>query len=457
MHEVPISEAIEMTAGNLKYQYFTASILCLCNFAYSSYILGLPFMLSQDKNGPNATNSLELFDNRENIKSQIINAFFFGIPFGAILFSYLSDKYGRKRIFEITIRCYCLFTFMIGITLTHRMLIVFSFLLGFLFQNGICSVFIMMIEVLPIDSRVKMTCFIIGCWGLGLIYNSLLYFFGIPWRVNLILIAGILIVVIKMLEYAYESPRSLFINSDNKEAQKVLNEICIYNGEGQFKNKIFKSSAFVEGYCYYGIFKRNLIKATFLCVVCWFSAILLYCELAYINVTFFSDIHYNGIIAGLIEIGSMILLSIFGSKLQRKQLLFYSLITTRIGIILTAQFSYFLPESLIIILPFLVTKLGLLSELYLMFLVTGELFPTYYRSTGYGFCTVFGSFGIVAQTWLADYYKESNISSTIITVTLSSISFLSAYFIHETGKSKLKDFTETENDSNKESIPFNFI
>ncbi|OMJ71556.1 hypothetical protein SteCoe_30196 [Stentor coeruleus] len=457
MHEVPISEAIEMTSGNLKYQYFIAIILGLCNFVYSSYVLGFPFMLSQDKNGPNATNSLELFDDRENIKHLITKAFFLGIPFGALVLSLLSDKYGRKKVFEITIRCYCLFTFMICITLTHRMLIVFSFLLGFLFQNGICSVFIMMIEILPIDSRVKMTCFVVGCWGLGLIYNSLLYFFGISWRVNLLFITVLLVVIIKMLEYAYESPRILFINSGNKQAHNVLNEICIYNEQGEFTNQIFKSSAFVEGYCYYGLFKRNLIKTTFLCVLFWLSTILLYSELAFINVTIFSDIHYNGITIGIIEIGSMALLSIFGNKIQRKQLFFYSLITTRIGIILTAQFSYFTPESLGIVLPFLVTKLGLWSELYLMLLVTGELFPTYYRSTGYGFCTIIGSIGFLAHNWLVDYTKIFNISSTIITVILSCLSFVSVYFIHETGKSKLKDFTESENYSIKESIPFNLI
>ena len=69
MENITVEESIDLLSGKLKYQYRALAILSLFQFSCSSYILGLPFMLS--RTSFSALGSFSKLENSESLISMV--------------------------------------------------------------------------------------------------------------------------------------------------------------------------------------------------------------------------------------------------------------------------------------------------------------------------------------------------------------------------------------------------
>lgn len=449
MQEISISEAIEITSGTLKYQYYTTAILGLCQFTFSIYILGLPYMLSQNTDLSISSDFLNFSNDQKYLKEIIIDVYFIGITLGSILFSWLADKYGRKKVLKIATLFYSLFSFIISIALSINVLVICSFFLGFFFQNVLSITFIILTEVLPINSRVVLSSLLMSCWSLGLIYNSLMYLYEVSWRYNLMIISFMLLLCYKLFDFIYESPRNLLLCNNPEKALKVLNKISICNGKGPFTHNIIDlditpNTKNASQSSYLALFNKNLIITTLILFVYWFNTILIYYGLIFTSVAIVSNPYINGIIIAFMEIISMIFTSLFGNRFKRKNVVFLSMLIARSGLYLISAFSYFSPDSAIVIIPFAIAKLGLSFEFYYLYLCTGELYPTYCRSVAFGLCGIVGRFGGVAQARIVSFANDYEIQPTLIIAAVGCLSFISVCVMRETANDEFKEVDEGE-------------
>jgi hypothetical protein len=99
MENITVEESIDLLSGKLKYQYRALAILSLFQFSCSSYILGLPFMLS--RTSFSALGSFSKLENSESLISMVEYSCLIGIAIGPLILSGYSDKFGRKRVLKL--------------------------------------------------------------------------------------------------------------------------------------------------------------------------------------------------------------------------------------------------------------------------------------------------------------------------------------------------------------------
>jgi MFS family permease len=235
---------------------------------------------------------------------------------------------------------------------------------------------------------------------------------------------------------------------------KILNKISICNGSGPFIYSITDlnptpNAKSAPESSYLALFNKSLIITTLILFVYWFNTILIYYGLIFTNVAIVSNPYINGIIIALMEIISMIFTSLFGNRFKRKKVVFLSMLITRSGLYFISAFSYFYPNSAIVIIPFAITKLGLSFEFYYLYLCTGELYPTYCRSVAFGLCGIVGRFGGVAQARIVSFANDYGIQPNLIIATVGCLSFISVWVMRETANDEFKEVEEGEREGNK--------
>ena len=160
MEKITVSEAIEQTAGQNTYQFRLVFLCCLCQLGVSCYHLGLDFMVNDSKHSYTAAFMIE-----DDVvqKGAIIGIDNLGIPIGSLVLLWMFDKFGRKYILQMISIWYIIFLFFVVISLSSLMLMFCSLFLGFFLNSCISGTFILLLEVVPEKSRVKMTSILMAC------------------------------------------------------------------------------------------------------------------------------------------------------------------------------------------------------------------------------------------------------------------------------------------------------
>lgn len=445
MEEITVGEAIEFTSGNIKYQYMISGIFSLCHFSYSSYALGLAFMLSSNHSNNNASKFFSLYDEKEYLQKIIISCYFMAIPIGALLFSWLSDKYGRKKLLEFTILAYSIGSAAATVAMSVETLAIASFIMGFFAQNGLSGTYVILTEMSPVKSRVILTSILFCAWSSGLIYSSLLYYYNINWRLNLCFLTVVVMTLYFLMIFVYESPRCLLIKNDVKQAHFVFDKISKMNGKGVFDYTLIHCKPFIErSYSYLKLISKTNIKTTIIASLLWFNVNLIYYAILFINVTIDDNQYFNGFIMGCVEIASMICTGFIGNTFNRRTLLYFSASLARAALIMVLIWKMMYGNSFMLILFFAFSKIGVSFEFYAISLSTGESYPTTYRAMAGGFFNFIGRCGGLASSNLVYFAEILNVSPTLFIVTISSFSIIGIHFMKETRNSVLKEMSDSE-------------
>jgi MFS family permease len=157
-----------------------------------------------------------------------------GACLGAIIFGQLTDRFGRKRLFMITLGIYLLGTLLTAVSFSPGWFFAVRFLTGMGIGGEYSAINSAIDELIPSNHRGRVDISINGSYWLGgvggallavLMLNTSIFPVDLGWRLSFVLGAIIGLAVLLVRRHVPESPRWLFIHGREQEAEKVVSEI----------------------------------------------------------------------------------------------------------------------------------------------------------------------------------------------------------------------------------------
>ncbi|MET7336778.1 MFS transporter [Nonomuraea sp. NPDC005650] len=151
---------------------------------------------------------------------------------GALFFGWLTDRFGRKKLFLITLVVYLAATLMTAFSFHAWWFFLFRFMTGFGIGGEYAAINSAIDELIPSHHRGRIDIIINGSYWLGAAGGALLTVpllsdlpVNIGWRVafGLGVVLGLAILLVR--RHVPESPRWLFIHGREKEAEEIVGGI----------------------------------------------------------------------------------------------------------------------------------------------------------------------------------------------------------------------------------------
>ena len=155
-----------------------------------------------------------------------------GACFGALFFGWLTDRFGRKRLFMLTLGVYLLGTAMTALSFHPWWFFLFRFITGAGIGGEYAAINSAIDELIPARFRGRVDIVINGTYWAGAAFGALLtvpILTALPvswgWRVafGLGVVLGLVILLVR--RNVPESPRWLFIHGRGAEAEELVGEV----------------------------------------------------------------------------------------------------------------------------------------------------------------------------------------------------------------------------------------
>lgn len=153
---------------------------------------------------------------------------FFGMFLGAASAGVMADRFGRTRVFQVSMIFWGLGSLFCGLSTTATMLGASRLLLGFGMGMEFPVAQSMVSELMPADKRGRYIALLEGFWPIGFIASGLLIYFVLQisdWHTVFILQAIPAIFVLVIRRIVPESPRWLASHGQSDRAEQVMQEI----------------------------------------------------------------------------------------------------------------------------------------------------------------------------------------------------------------------------------------
>lgn len=174
-----------------------------------------------------------------------------GACLGALFFGQLTDRFGRKKLFMITLGLYLLATVATAFSFAPWYFFVMRFLTGAGIGGEYAAVNSAVDELIPARARGRVDLAINGSYWLGaavgaagtlLLLDDSLIPLNLGWRLAFGIGAALGLVVLLVRRNVPESPRWLFIHGREEEAERIVDEI-----EGEVRRETDQTLAEPEG------------------------------------------------------------------------------------------------------------------------------------------------------------------------------------------------------------------
>lgn len=164
--------------------------------------------------------------------SWVVSIWLIGIMVGAILFGYLADRFGRKRLFVGTLLLYSICTVLSALSTNYIALMFFRFLTAIGVGAEYTAINSAISEFIPPRRRGSVNGLVMNFWPVGAMIAALVNLFlinalapAIGWRLGFAVGAIAAVFVVWMRRSLPESPRWLLTKGRVKEAEEVIKDI----------------------------------------------------------------------------------------------------------------------------------------------------------------------------------------------------------------------------------------
>ncbi|MER7660133.1 MULTISPECIES: MFS transporter [unclassified Streptomyces] len=153
---------------------------------------------------------------------------------GALFFGRLTDRYGRKKLFLITLAVYLAATALTAVSFSVWWFFLFRFLTGFGIGGEYAAINSAIDELIPSKYRGRVDLIINGSYWLGAMGGALLSVLALNtdifpkdlgWRLTFALGVVLGLVILLVRRHVPESPRWMFIHGQSKEAEKLVDQV----------------------------------------------------------------------------------------------------------------------------------------------------------------------------------------------------------------------------------------
>lgn len=201
-----------------------------------------------------------------------------GMLVGSLIAGYLTDLFGRRRMYLITLICFVVFAVLTAVSQNVWELIVFRFLLGLGLGADYPVSSTLLAEFSPTKRRGRLMTSLVATWFVGSLFA---YVMGIAfspigssfWRWILLLGAVIAVVVAILRASIPESPRWLRSKGRYAEADEVLDQLSELTGQQVTREQVTVSTEAQTQASgrWLDLFSPALIRTTVFVCVFWFA------------------------------------------------------------------------------------------------------------------------------------------------------------------------------------------
>ena len=161
--------------------------------------------------------------------SLAVSVWLIGIMVGAVVFGYLSDRIGRKKVFYLTLLWYGLFTAACAFSADIWVFIFLRFMAALGIGGEYAAISSAVVEFIPKKVRGRYDAFIMSLWPVGAMCSALLVmaalqFFPleIAWRVGFLLAVVLALFALYVRRNLPESPRWLVEQQRVQDAERIV-------------------------------------------------------------------------------------------------------------------------------------------------------------------------------------------------------------------------------------------
>eukprot|EP00918_Siedleckia_nematoides_P062039 GHVU01135349.1.p1 GENE.GHVU01135349.1~~GHVU01135349.1.p1 ORF type:complete len:454 (+),score=29.38 GHVU01135349.1:32-1393(+) len=179
--------------------------------------------------GPTIVSEWDLVCKREAMKDTTQTIMIIGVMFGAMLFSTLSDRYGRKPVFLFSEMAMVVVGVATVFVHNYYLFCVLRFCAGALQQGIILTGFVMACELFPASMRTAAGLAIENFWACAMCLLALLAFLIRDWRILQLTLSIPGVVCIVLFWFLPESIPWLVANGRIEEAEKIIKRAAKFN------------------------------------------------------------------------------------------------------------------------------------------------------------------------------------------------------------------------------------
>ncbi|NWR61054.1 S22A7 protein, partial [Bucorvus abyssinicus] len=364
--------------------------------------------------------------------------FFAGVTVGAVLFGYLSDRFGRKAMLLLSLACSVVFGMLSATSVSYSMLAITRTLTGAALSGVSLIVLPLGMEWVDIQHRTFSGILSSIFWSIGNMLLAMVAYLVREWHWLLVAVTGPCLLSIVCLWWVPESARWLIATGKVKQAHRLLLRCARMNGRKDFAlfPSLHPSQALRmmatdkkpgESYSYISLFRTPVLRKISLCSgVVWFGVAFSYYGMS-MNLTGFGlNMYLSQFVFGIIEIPAKMIMYVLVNRVGRRQSQAWALILTGLCI----GGNVIVPKSF----PSLRSVVAIMGKGFseaaftTVFLYTSELYPTVLRQNGMGYTSFVARLGgaLAPLVFLLDEVWRSlpEVTYCGVAVCCGSVAFL---------------------------------
>ncbi|NXH30279.1 S22A7 protein, partial [Myiagra hebetior] len=336
--------------------------------------------------------------------------FFIGVTMGAMVFGYLSDRFGRKTMLQLSLVCSVVFGMLSAASVSYTMLAITRTLTGVALSGISLIVLPLGMEWVDVQHRTFTGILTSIFWSVGNMLLALAAYLVREWHWLLVAVTGPCLLSIVCLWWVPESARWLIAKGKVKQAHRHLLRCARMNGRKDFAvspelwedmpltmypQRIVLQREYKNmggSYSYISLFRTPVLRKISLCSgVVWFGVAFSYYGMS-MNLTGFGlSIYLSQFVFGVIEIPAKMVMYVLVNRVGRRQSQAWTLILT--GLCIGANIVIPKPFTSLRSVVAIMAKGFSEAAFTTVYLYTSELYPTILRQNGMGYTSFMARLG----------------------------------------------------------------